>query len=199
MDNDGFPVPEDCDDNNPAINPNATDFPDNGIDEDCDGVQVISGLQYFSGTIKDIDGDGIGKVAVTLTSGQSTVTDENGFFEFDNVVVINSVGLEFERDDDHVNGLSSVDLVRIVNHILDLNPFTDEISPLAADVNGDGAISSLDIVILLRVILGLTDRFDEKDSWEFVPESLVLTEVPTTVVEIIGYKVGDVNSSAINN
>jgi len=199
MDNDGFSTPEDCDDTNPAINPNAIDFPDNGIDENCDGVQVMSGLQYLSGTIKDVDGDGIAKVAVTLTSGQSTITDENGFFDFNNVVIINSVGLEFERDDDHVNGLSSVDLVRIVNHILDLNPFTDEITPLAADVNGDGAISSLDIVLLLRVILGLSDRFTEKDAWEFVPESFTLTEVPATALEIIGYKVGDVNSSANNN
>jgi len=199
MDNDGFSVPEDCDDTDPSINPNAIDFPDNGIDEDCDGEEVLSGIQYFSGTVKDIDGEGIGKVAVTLTSGQSTITDENGFFEFDNVVIINSVGLEFERDDDHVNGLSSVDLVRIVNHILDLNPLMDDISLLAADVNDDGAISSLDIVLLLRVILGLSERFSEKDSWEFVPESFSLTEVPATALEIIGYKVGDVNSSANNN
>lgn len=199
LDNDGFSTPEDCDDTNPAINPNATDFPDNGIDEDCDGSDVVSGIQYFSGFIKDQAGNGIGRVALNLTSGQSTMTDENGFFEFNDVVLINSLSLEYSRTDNPANGVSSVDLVRMANHILDLVPFADDISPLAADINNDGSISSLDIVLLLRVILGLSTEFDNRDSWEFIPQSLTLTELPAEPLQIIGYKVGDVNGSADNN
>jgi Ca2+-binding RTX toxin-like protein len=49
---DGVRRPADCDDTNPALRPGATDFPDNGVDENCDGADA---------TELDRDRDGIGR------------------------------------------------------------------------------------------------------------------------------------------
>jgi len=52
FDLDGFSIPVDCDDNDPAVNPAAPEIPGDGIDNNCDGI-------IDSGFAVDSDGDGI--------------------------------------------------------------------------------------------------------------------------------------------
>ena len=47
LDDDGFGSLEDCDDNNAEINPEAVDIANNGIDEDCDGIDFITSVNEY--------------------------------------------------------------------------------------------------------------------------------------------------------
>jgi len=44
----------DCDDDNAAINPAATEIPDNGIDEDCSGLDLFLQTKVFPNPVSDI-------------------------------------------------------------------------------------------------------------------------------------------------
>jgi hypothetical protein len=54
-DGDGVRVPADCDDTRPTVRPGLTDVPDNGIDEDCSGVDAISADRDRDGTPRPQD------------------------------------------------------------------------------------------------------------------------------------------------
>ena len=91
-DSDGYDVYDDtdclgndCDDGNADVNPGATEYPGNGIDENCDGYDL---MVYNIVSCQDIWASGY----YSLQNSVSSTTDENCFNIYSNWVVLNLNG-----------------------------------------------------------------------------------------------------------
>ncbi len=139
-------------------------------------------------------------------------TDTNGNYAFTGLNVFDFKQIGANMDDSAVNGVSTLDLVKIQRHILDLEHLDSPYKLLAADVNNSKTISSSDLTVLRKLILGINDKIENNTSWRFVPEDYVFSD-PTYPfdydekvlvdsiyedikgVNFIAVKVGDVNNS----
>lgn len=72
-------------------------------------------------------------------------------------------------------GISTFDLVLASRHILGLRPLESIYAQAAADVNGSGTITTLDIVMMRRVLLGKLTDFAPRPTWILVPRGAELT------------------------
>jgi len=66
-DNDGFSTPQDCDDENAAVHPDAPETCGNGLDDNCDGAVDDDGVGS-SVFWEDLDGDGHGGGSTSVTA-----------------------------------------------------------------------------------------------------------------------------------
>lgn len=120
-------------------------------------------------------------------------------------------------DKDHINGVTTFDLVLISRHIIALEVLQSPYKIIAADANKNGTVTSFDIVEFRRLILGIYDKLPANSSWRFVlkdhkftnplnplatpfPEVYKFTNYPDDLpAYFIGIKIGDVNESAVPN
>jgi hypothetical protein len=73
-----------------------------------------------------------------------------------------------ERNDNHRNGVSTLDLVKIQKHLLGIEPLSSPYDLIAADANNTKSVSAIDLVELRKLILGLYSELPANQSWRFV-------------------------------
>lgn len=169
------------------------------------------------GNIRKENGDSVLNVEIQVT-GSSALTfnnQGNGSYEAFDLTNGEDFTITPFRNDDHRNGVNVVDLVLIRQHILGLGTPLTPYQIIAADVNNDGNVNTIDMVFVQKIILLLDPTFPNNTSWRFVPtafnfpnpsdpfsnpfpESIFYTPILTNMQDqnFVAIKIGDVNGSA---
>lgn len=125
-----------------------------------------------NGTAVDNDNDGVASMSLEITALDSVVatTNSTGVYSF-NIQVMpgQSYPLRATKDINPTNGVSTLDLILLSQHILGTNPITTPERLLAADANRSGTISLLDQIRIRKLILSINTDFGEQPSWLIIP------------------------------
>jgi len=108
-------------------------------------------------------------------------------------------------------GLSTLDMILVQRHLLDIKRFDSPYKIIASDVNRDQRISSLDLLHMRRAVLHLESDFDHHPPWRFVDDQQYFRDrrypmeedlpmdffvtYDNPILDLIAVKVGDVNGS----
>jgi hypothetical protein len=212
---------------------------DNGTDDNCNGQISWNerNKDYCTTTIVITDNNGVCQdttgslageiltedvqsvelVAVNLTAPGKVfptyVTAQNGTFQFHGVILPENYEIKAERNDQHRNGVSTLDLVKIQKHLLGIEPLSSPYDIIAADANNSQNVSAIDLVELRKLILGIYTVLPANKSWRFVDQNFQFADAnnPWPFDEVINYndttdnkdfvaiKVGDVNNTVQAN
>lgn len=148
----------------------------------------------------------------------STVSDAQGNYSFSGLSTGKNYILDFAKSSSILNGLSTFDLLQVQKHILNREILKSPFKMLAADVNNSGSISTSDLILLKRALLGLTTSFEKVPIWQFVPfengfmniaapllglnlNAFMVQNLQSPILDkdFIGVKAGDINNSASVN
>jgi hypothetical protein len=172
-----------------------------------------------AGVLKTEANQGLEDASVSLTGNGVTMTettDKQGQFTLAGVPTPGDYVVSALKDNDHLNGVSTFDLVLINKHILGLEPLNSPYKMIAADANNSRSITTFDIVELRKLILGIYTELPNNTSWRFVDKDFVFPDpnnpFKTPFAEtkelknltanalannFVAIKVGDVNGSAV--
>ncbi len=193
---------------------------DNGSHCDGDTPPPPAGqMVNIAGTVTTATNEMIDGVEVTIESNlpgfPKEVESNQGNFSFVSNPTNGDYVLSAEKDDSYLNGVSTLDLVLIQQHILGIEPFNNGYTIIAADASNDQAVSALDIIQLRQLILGLSNELPNNSSWRFVESTDFIDQSnPWPFTEeirinsprnnmfdqnFVGVKIGDVSGNAIAN
>ena len=124
------------------------------------------------GFIKNTKGGIIPNVNVALESHQRiTKTDDlTGQYVFAQLNYKDYVSVRPEKNTAWLEGISTQDIIQIQKHILGIQNFANPAEWIAADIDNNGRVTTSDIVLLRKLILGKISKVNENTSWRFISQ-----------------------------
>jgi hypothetical protein len=166
----------------------------------------------ITGNLKTEGGDVANPVDMQLYNNGNMMAQRVGSpYSFGDLKLNVNYMVSPNRNDEHNNGITTQDIVKIQKHILGQSPLNSPFKLIAADVNNSGSVTAADMSELRKLILGLTSEFSKVKSWTFVPSGYVFPDAnnpwnaPRTsslmldnnkVVDFVAVKMGDVTNDA---
>ncbi len=188
------------------------------VQDDPGSSCVIAASDGYSigGKLRTENGTPLSGAEINLNGSDSkTKTDDQGLFHFGGLKEGGNFSVMPTKTDVASSGVTTLDLLLMAQHILGTRPLHSPYALIAADVNMSGSVTTMDIVLLRRLILNFDDRFPHGKTWRFIDAGMRF-EDPTnpwkTVfnefrsinnlrssvrdVDFIALKIGDLNYSA---
>lgn len=177
---------------------------------------VDGGAAAISGVVATATGDKVESAKVSLNGTATSTTKVDGIYAFASNPMYSNYSVRAEKNDDFMNGVSTLDLVLIQKHVLGLQTLDSPYKVIAADINSDQKVSAIDLVELRKLILGVYTVLPNNKSWRFVDSKQTFAETTNpfpftediaianlsasfTNGNFVAAKIGDVSGNAIAN
>ncbi|MEO0728725.1 MAG: hypothetical protein AAFZ63_29585, partial [Bacteroidota bacterium] len=187
-------------------------------------VQAHESCNSETGTIAGIiateDDEAVEGVEVNLNGlvDNMMMTGSDGTYSFAGLPLGGDYTVTPYLNANPLNGVTTFDLIKISQHVLNVNPLDSPYKMIAADANRSNTITTLDLIQIRKLILNITTEFPNNTSWRFVDQDHDWTDVTNPWVDVfpelisendlagdlldadfVGVKIGDVNGSAQAN
>ena len=171
----------------------------------------------LGGRLETMGGTFANQVLVELSGGltMGRQTNVDGTYLFENLPKHDNYSIRPIYNVDPKKEISTLDLVIIQKHILNVELFTTPYQWIAADANKSGTVTTLDMVVLRKLVLNVSNDLPNNTSWRFVdasyefpeditplqapfPEQIYISDLSFNRLNnhFVAIKVGDVNGSA---
>ncbi len=188
------------------------------VQDNLQACQPVIPTAALSGGIKTETNVSISNTVVAASNGTQSIgkmtTGDTGNFNFNSLNIGQKISLSAAKDDDFGNGVTTYDIALLSRHILGIKLLNTPYKIIAADVNRDGDVSAMDMLLMRRLILRISNVFPNNTAWRFIDKKYTFTDpqnplnddfpelVNTTVqsgdnnADFIGVKIGDLNGNA---
>ncbi len=197
----------------------AYDMDEISIQASCISPSILNPL--VSGVVKTSQLQPVHNVDIrlgddpSLQQYNSSTTNANGQYAFDHVKRNMDHYVKGYKNDDPLNGVSTLDLIRIQKHLLGITPFSSPYEYIAADANRSNSVTAIDLIEFRKLILGIYQSLPRNTSWRFgnaklepdisnpwsLQECIGIEYLTSDIsdVDFIGIKIGDLNGDVKTN